>query len=96
MDTLAMPAPARLILWYVDIEGNKGKTTFAQYYNSAYQLSSVIVEPSTKDNMLYNIKSYHEVIFVEIVRACTDLAPVYQFLELVKNGKFTSYKYFPC
>lgn len=45
--------------------------------------------------MLYQVRDYHEIIFVNISRANLELDYLYPILESIKDGKFLSTKYEP-
>jgi len=85
------PADRRKIIFIVDLTGNGGKSTFTKYVGSL--LTNVqIIEPGKVDNMAYLIKPSTRILFVDCPRASTEYLQ-FPFLEAVKNGRLTSYKY---
>lgn len=45
--------------------------------------------------MLYLVKEYHEIIFINIARSNDEIDYLYPILETIKDGKFLSTKYQP-
>jgi len=63
------PVDNRTINWVVDTVGLKGKTIFADWYTDCYASYSLLLEPAHRPEMIYLIKPYHKVIFVNIPRS---------------------------
>lgn len=90
--TLNLPPDSRKIIFIVDIEGNKGKSWFARYYQDHHENVQIIV-PGKKADMAYVVNTTTRVFFFDCPRSKQGDFIQYDFLEEVKNGFIFSGKY---
>lgn len=85
---LETPPDRRKITWYTDLNGNNGKSYFANNYRDG--LGYVITGGRHAD--IYYAYSYEPIVFFDWPRAQEDAFP-YAVVESFKNGYFLSTKY---
>lgn len=79
----------RQILFVMDSEGGKGKSTLANYMMAT--LDAVLFENGKSTDIKYAYKGQNYVIF-DLCRSCSEHIN-YEVIESLKNGRFCSYKY---
>ena len=84
-------APRREIYWYVDIEGEKGKTTFAEYLLLTRD-DVEVYEGGDYKELAFLVDIRKRIFIFDFVRENPEQIS-YGALEAIKNGKITSGKY---
>ena len=84
----------RKIIVYVDYEGNKGKSFFANTYSDLHPFDTVKMNNGKTDNLRYFITKYENIRCVIFDFTRQTLGDInWQFIEELKDGKFVSHKY---
>lgn len=84
---LATTPDPRKVIWYCDINGNRGKSFFARNFTgNAYIING------GKASDIYYAYFYEPVIFFDLARQKEDIV-AYDVMENFKNGYFLSTKY---
>ena len=93
-EKLAMKPDPRQIIVVVDPMGNTGKTFFVQNYRRLYPETTVSLNNSKKNDMLYSAQQCvnRKVVMVDLMRSEKDCI-AYDAVELLKNGCFINSKY---
>ncbi len=91
--TLQRPADPRKIIFVVDPQGNKGKSWFARYYLWLHPDDTQIIQPGKRNDMAFVIETTTRVLFMDAPRAKQGEFLQYDFLEQIKDGMVSSYKY---
>jgi len=91
--TLALPASRREIIFIVDHTGNKGKSWFARYYHFLHPETTQILQPGKRNDMAFILETTTRVLFMDAPRAKQGEYLQYDFLEQIKDGMVSSYKY---
>lgn len=89
----------RILLWVYDLVGNEQKTTFANYMQHHHQ--AVVITVTSSKNALCQLADESDkrngdpinVVIFDIPRSAKNIEELYETIELVKNGNFTSEKY---
>jgi len=90
---LQRAADPRKIIFVVDCVGNKGKSWFAKYYLWLHPKDTQIIQPGKRNDMAYVIDVSTRVLFMDAPRSKQGDYIQYDFLEQIKDGMVTSYKY---
>lgn len=88
---LKLPPDDRSIHFFVDKEGNSGKTWFAKYYLYLFP-QSFYLRPTKHADMAFAIPEDTRVLFLDCTRQQVEHLP-YTFLEACKDGLVFSSKY---
>ena len=93
-EKLAMKPDPRQIIVVVDPVGNTGKTFFVQNYRRLYPETTVSLNNSKKNDMLYSAQQCvnRKVVMVDLMRSERDYI-AYDAIEQLKNGCFVNSKY---
>ena len=84
----------RKIIVYVDFEGNKGKSFFANAYSDLHPFDTVKMNNGKTDNLRYFVTKYENIRCVIFDFTRQTLGDInWQFIEELKDGKFISHKY---
>lgn len=89
------PADDRTIVFYVDEDGNTGKTWFQQWYYSCHPTRSQLLGVGKRDDMAYMVDESKVVFFVNVPRGGMEFLQ-YSVLEQLKDKMVTSTKYQSC
>lgn len=92
-DLLELAPDSRTILFVVDIEGDSGKSWFADYYHYHHQSSVQVLNPSKKNDMAYALDETKSIFFFDAPRSKQGDFIQYDILEELKNGRVFSPKY---
>ncbi len=90
---LQRPADPRKIIFVVDYAGNHGKSWFARYYLFLHPDDTQIIQPGKRNDMAFVLESTTRVLFMDAPRAKQGEYLQYDFIEQVKDGMVSSYKY---
>lgn len=86
----------RKITFIVDVDGNSGKSWFAQYYQEFHEKDTFICNPAKKVDMAFLVPiPGPRVVFMDAPRSKQGEFIQYDFLEELKNGFVVSTKYTP-
>jgi len=88
---IVLPADDRKVNFYVDLRGNAGKSTFAQYICAVYPDIAQVCDPAEFREMAYLVDTTKHVVIIDVPRY--DTAMPYAFMECCKNKRITSSKY---
>lgn len=91
--TLRLEADDRKIIFVVDETGNKGKSWFSKYFQFMFPDETQIIQPGKRDNMAYVLDTTTRVLFMDAPRSKQGEYIQYDFLEQIKDGMVSSYKY---
>lgn len=91
--TLRLEADPRKIIFVVDYNGNKGKSWFAKYYMWLHKEDTQIIQPGKRNDMAFVIETTTRVLFMDAPRSKQGEYLQYDFLEQIKDGMISSYKY---
>lgn len=90
-------ADDRTILWYTDIKGGQGKSTFITQWllrNSPGGTAQGIMLEGRVADMAYAFQVEHRVVFFDVTRTqAENMDHLYSFAEKLKNGMLMSTKY---
>lgn len=89
----------RILLWIYDLVGNEQKTTFANYMRHHHD--AIVITVTSSKNALCQLADESDnrngdpinIVIFDIPRATKNIDDLYETIELVKNGNFTSEKY---
>lgn len=89
----------RILIWIYDVVGNEQKTLFADYMECHH--NAVIITVTTSKDALCQLAGEVEkrngepikTVIFDIPRSAKNMEDLYETIELVKNGSFTSQKY---
>lgn len=87
------PADDRKIIFIVDTTGNSGKSWFGKYYEHNHPDEVQIMDPGKRTDMAYMLNPAAKVLIMDAPRSRQNEYLQYDFLEQVKNGIVSSYKY---
>jgi hypothetical protein len=90
---LEQPANPRHIIFVVDIQGNKGKSWFADYVEYLKPEKSQVLNPGKKADMCLALREDISILIIDAPRSKQGEYIQYDFLEDVKNGRVFSGKY---
>ncbi len=90
---LRLEADDRKIIFIVDLQGNKGKSWFSRYFQYLHPDETQIIQPGKRDNMAYVLDTTTRVLFMDAPRSKQGDYIQYDFLEQIKDGMVSSYKY---
>lgn len=88
-EDLAGAADDRKVIWYIDTEGGRGKTTFSRY--AVEHLAAFYCRSGKVSDVLYAYKG-QSIVLVDLSRECRDHFQ-YSILEQLKDGMIFSGKY---
>lgn len=91
IDIVKAPAPPRLIHFFVDHDGNAGKSTFATYLEAVFDHVQVM-KPGRYADMAYDLDESVRILIMDCPRSREENMR-YDFLEDVKDGRVTNSKY---
>lgn len=60
-----------------------------------YASKCILLGTGKKNDLLYMVQPYHEIIIIDVSRSTTEINYIYEIIEYLKNGVFTSMKYVP-
>ena len=82
----------RSIIFYVDTEGNKGKTWFQRYYMSKHPDKVQVLSGGKRDDIAHSVEKTKSTFFFNIPRGGMEYLP-YTILEQMKDQMVYSPKY---
>jgi len=85
----------RKVMFYVDYTGNTGKSWFARFYQEVHPEESQIMNFGKLGDMCHGYNVRNRVLFMDVPRQRIEYLS-YEFLEMVKDGRFFSGKYNSC
>jgi len=85
----------RSILFYVDPDGNKGKSWFCRYVESRMSTRCQVLGVGKRDDMAYMIDESKDVFLLDVPRSQSEFLQ-YSVLEMLKDRRVTSPKYASC
>lgn len=85
-------ADDRSVIFYVDLEGNKGKTWFQQWFFSKYSEGTQIIGVGRRDDMALTINPLKSIFFFNVPRGSMEHFQ-YSILEQLKDRLVFSPKY---
>ena len=88
---LRLPSDDRLIVFVVDLTGNKGKSWFSRYTQELLK-GVQVMKPGKYADMAYELDSTSLIVFIDCSRSKTEHLN-YDFLESLKDGAVFSPKY---
>jgi hypothetical protein len=83
----------RQVIFIVDINGNSGKSWFADYYQKKYDEKCQILTPDRRNDMAYAVRIGIRWLFLDAPRSKQSDNIMYDFLENMKDGRIFSPKY---
>jgi len=89
---LQLEPDTRKINFYIDYTGNSGKSWFARYYQELHPQVSQIMNFGKLGDMCHGYNVRNRVLFMDVPRQRVEYFS-YEFLEMVKDGRFFSGKY---
>lgn len=91
IEMIKQPPPDRKIVFVVDVEGGRGKTTFCKYIMSLFD-NVQLMDPGKLADMAYEMQETTRVLLMDCPRSRTEILS-YHFLEKIKDGFLHSGKY---
>lgn len=91
-DEMEAPPSPRSVIFYVDVEGGKGKTWFQQWYLTKYPRKTQVLTIGKRDDIAYMIDQTKSVFFFNIPRGGMEFLQ-YTILEQLKDRMVSSCKY---
>lgn len=83
----------RTIIFVIDLQGNGGKSWFADWWHYNNQETTQVLNPSKKNDMAYALDESKTVFFFDAPRSKQGEFIQYDILEELKNGRVFSPKY---
>lgn len=91
-EALAAPPDDRHIMWFTDVQGAAGKSTFVRKYLSDHPSGAIVLHGKLAD--MAHAYNGERVVFFDVSRTQADhMDHLYSFAESLKNGVFFSGKY---
>jgi len=92
LEALAAPADDRHIMWFTDVQGAAGKSTFVRKYLSDHPAGAIVLHGKLAD--MAHAYNGERVVFFDVSRTQAEhMDHLYSFAESLKNGVFFSGKY---
>lgn len=91
MEELKADPDDRSINWFVDLEGGKGKTSFARHMADYHGDRTCVISATKSADILTMVEEHYEVYIIDIPRCAGEFCP-YNALEQIKNGLVTDAK----
>lgn len=92
-DILETEPDRRTIIFVVDLQGNSGKSWFADWFQQKMGSTCQVMTPGKRSDMAYMLNPGLKVLFLDAPRAKQADFIQYDFLEDLKNGRVFSPKY---
>lgn len=93
VEKLRLVADSRTVNFVVDLNGNAGKSWFANYCAMLHPDTVQILSPAKRADMAYALNIAVRVLFIDAPRSKQGEYIPYDFLEQVKDGRIFSTKY---
>ncbi len=89
----------RILIWVYDVVGNEQKTSFANYMR--HNEDAIVITVTSSKNALCQLADENDnrmgvpikTVIFDIPRSTKNMEDLYETIEMVKNGTFTSEKY---